>query len=171
MILRLVICAATAVFAYFAVINAIPGFIMGVALKRFEEGGARNAFAHPPATTPASREVVKPSPDLLYSACAFDLSEGAIRITVAPWEDYVSLSLFADNTDNFFAMNDTDAGGEPIDLILVAENADAPEVSGDVEVVRSPSKVGLALVRRLTPTKAAIERADEARQNDVCAVF
>ena len=54
-----------------------------------------------------ARAIVRPSPDLLYAGCAFDLADGPLRIqATVPRDTYWSLSMFAANTDNFFVVND-----------------------------------------------------------------
>ena len=57
-------------------------------------------FFNPPVDAD-SREVVRPSPDLLYSGCPFDLSAGPLRVTAVMPDTYYSISAFGDNTDNF----------------------------------------------------------------------
>jgi uncharacterized membrane protein len=118
------------------------------------------------------RGIVRPSPDLAYSACVFDLSKGPVRFTVAAWRDYASLSLYGENTDNFYRINDRDAKGAPFDVVLIKPGLvrDAVKVENAI-VVESPSTRGIALVRRLAPTPEAFAEADAARRNDVCAAL
>src|SRR5258708_3403758 len=60
--------------------------------------GRVNAIAHGERATDASRAIVKPSPDLLYSTCAFDVSRRPLKIvTGAPADTYWSVALYADN--------------------------------------------------------------------------
>lgn len=149
-----------------AAVFAAPNVIMAKAMERTSRDGAViNRFAFGRPVTPESRAIVRPSPDLVYASCVYDLSGGPVRISLAPWDDYVSLSLFAANTDNFFTMNDR--AGAPIDIVLVAKGQQAPAGAG--KVVVSPSVKGLALDRRLAPTPERFALADAARQGNVCA--
>jgi uncharacterized membrane protein len=124
-----------------------------------------------PAVDATSRRVVMPSPDLLYSLCVFDLSQGPLRITARPALDtYWSVALYADNSDNFFVQNDRQTGKSALDLWLVSEgaNASAPAVPAGARVVVSPSRRGLLLMRVLTADyeaeKALLEPARRTLQ-------
>jgi len=69
-----------------------PNVIMGVAIKRLSrEGTAENVWLHSPRMTEDVRVIVRPSPDLAYSSCVYNLSEGPVAFRVAPWGDYMSL--------------------------------------------------------------------------------
>ncbi len=167
MIGRLIaIALLVAAAAHAAFVLATPRLIMNVAIERIGEG-AFNAWRHAPRVDETARGVVRPSPDLAYSACAYDLSRGPVRVSVAPGEDYVSLSLYADNTDNYFVRSDREAP-RGIDIVLAQRGQDLPR---DAEIVFSPSARGLALVRRLAPDAAGFARADAARQEDTCALL
>jgi uncharacterized membrane protein len=71
-------------------------------------------FAKRPDET--SRGVVRPSPDLLYSACPFDLSKGPLKITArVPHSTYWSVSAFDAATNNFFVRDDQQIAGDSIE--------------------------------------------------------
>jgi uncharacterized membrane protein len=163
LIVTLLIAAAVHVGA----VLAAPNVIMGKAIARVAEGaGGANLFNRQPRVTPDSRAIVRPSPDLAYLSCAYDLSDGPVRIRIAPWDDYVSLSLFADNTDNFFTINDRAMRGAMYEVALVQKGKPAPE--GAAHVVESPSVTGIALERRLAPNAERFALADAARKQSVC---
>lgn len=73
-----------------------------------------------PAIADASfRRIVMPNPDLLYAACVLDLAEGPAVVMANPrLTGYWSLALYASNTDNFFVLNDHDAGMRPVKLLV-----------------------------------------------------
>ena len=96
-----------AVVSHVAIVHAVPRVLAGAAIARLGEGGF-NAWRIAPRVTEQSRAIVRPSPDFGYSLCAFDLSDGAVAIQVAPWEAYWSLSLYGANSDNFFVIDDRD---------------------------------------------------------------
>lgn len=157
---------AVAVLAHLAFIHAVPRVLMSVAMTRVADG-ATNAWRLAERVTPASRAIVRPSPDFAYSACPYDLSEGPIAIRVAPWDGYWSLSLYAANSDNFFVIDDreTDGGVE----ILLSRGPSGEQADAGVRAVRSPSARGIALIRRLAPTQADYDAAAQAARGDVCA--
>jgi uncharacterized membrane protein len=157
---------AAAVITHLTVVHASPRFMMGAAIDRLSKTAGVNTWRVSDRVTPASRQIVRPSPDFAYSACVYDLSRGPVVISTAPWEPYWSLSLYADNTDNFFVIDDREAryGAE---ITLVRAGRAHPE--GAAMVVESPSQRGIALIRRLAPSPDAYISATQAAQGDVCA--
>lgn len=150
---------------HLAVVHAIPRVLMHTAIERVG-GGTSNFWRFGERVTPENRVIVRPSPDFAYSICPYDLSHGPIIIQVAPWQAYWSLSLYADNSDNFFTLNDREArhGGE---ITLVRAGRAHPE--GASMVVESPSGRGIALVRRLAPRAEDYTAAAQVAREDVCA--
>jgi len=155
-----------AVAAHFAAIYATPRALMAVAFERLSSGGA-NAWHMSDRVTPLSRNIVRPSPDFAYSACAYDLARGPISIRVAPWHQYWSLSFYAANSDNYFVIDDREAHNG-VEIVLVRRRTE-PDIAG--RVVQSPSTRGIALIRRLAPTGQEYDRAREASRGDVCSVL
>ncbi len=151
--------------SHFAFINAAPRVMMDVAIKRIG-GGATNQWRVADRVTETSRQIVRPSPDFAYSACAYDLSDGPVVITATPWSAYWSLSLYAGNSDNFFVIDDREAryGAE---ITVVRRGQAHPE--GVSMVVESPSPRGIALIRRLAPDPDQYNAAAQVAREDVCA--
>jgi len=137
-----------------------------------QEMNMQNQAAFPPPVTAQSRQVVMPSPDLLYSVCVFDVHQGPVRITVHPQlSSYWSIALYASNSDNFFVINDRKAAGKPVDLWLVSEgaNANGKDVPEGSAVVVAPSTEGFLLMRVLTSDYAAEKNTVEpARRTLQC---
>ena len=154
-----------AVIAHFVAIIAVPRVLMNAAMQRFGEGG-ENVWHLADRVTVATQKIVRSSPDFAYSACVYDLSNGPVVISAAPWGEYWSLSLYGDNTDNFFVIDDREAhyGAE---ITLVKRGSPHPE--GASMVVESPSVRGIALMRRLAPTASTYSAAAEVAAEDVCA--
>lgn len=154
-----------AAIVHVAAIYAVPRALMHVAIERIG-GGSFNAWRLSDRVTATSRQIVRPSPDFAYSACAFDLSNGPVVITATPWDAYWSLSLYGANSDNFFVIDDREAhyGAE---LTLVRRGAEHPE--GASMVVESPSTRGIALIRRLAPTPDTYNAAKDVASKDICA--
>ncbi|MGH8239087.1 MAG: DUF1254 domain-containing protein, partial [Steroidobacteraceae bacterium] len=111
--------------------------------------------------------VVRPSPDLAYSACVYDLSEGPVRVIASAWDDYMSVSVFAHNSDNIFVINDRQAP-EGVELAIVRKGA--PHPAGAQLVVESPSRRGIVLQRRVAPTQERFNAAAAARSKDHCGI-
>jgi uncharacterized membrane protein len=155
-----------AIIVHFAVIFAVPNLLMDAALRKLGDGRV-NAWRLGERVTQNSRTIVRPSPDFAYSACAYDLSNGPVRIHVAPWSDYWSLSLYANNSDNYYVLDDREAqNGADVLLIRAGSSAPAREPA---TIVQSPSQRGIALIRRLAPTPDAYSAAARVSHGDVCA--
>src|ERR1700742_191693 len=126
-----------AVVVHIASVSHLPTAVMHMALHRM---GSVNTIHHQPRVTAKSRSVVRPSPDLLYSACPFDLSNGALEVKApVPPDTYWSASAFDNDTNNFFAINDRTVGGQPLELIVLppAQKAEPDHIAGQL-VIHSP---------------------------------
>ena len=76
--------AAVAI-GHIATVVAAPRAIMHLAMRRLsEQGHMINAFRYSARVDSHARWVVRPSPDLAYASCVYDLSHGAIMVTAAP---------------------------------------------------------------------------------------
>jgi uncharacterized membrane protein len=156
-----------AIAAHVAIVQAAPRIMMHVAIETLSDG-AFNTWQVGARVTPESRGIVRPSPDFAYSACVYDLSDGPVTITLGPWRDDWSLSLYADNSDNFFVIDDREARNGAA-ITLVRRGRSAPEDAH--RIVTSPSTRGVALIRRLAPTPEAYAQAAAIARNDVCAAM
>lgn len=169
---RILTLVTTAILVHIAAVWAAPRLIMQVLMHgpSAQTMNMQNQAAFPPPVTAASRTVVMPSPDLLYSVCVFDVTTGPVRISANPQlKSYWSIALYAANSDNFFVINDRKADGRPVDVWLVSETgtSDArpipPAMPAGAQVVVSPSKTGFLLMRVLSgdyeAEKAIIEPA------------
>lgn len=119
----------------------------------------------PPVTDHTQRRVVMPSPDLLYAACTLDLSRRPMRIRAdLRTPGYSSIALYASNSDNFYVLNDQQAGNAPVDLVLIgpAPYAQAPAIPDGARTVPAPSATGLLLMRVLVAGQPSHDQAAEA---------
>jgi len=164
--LALLFAAATAV-GHVGLVMATPYALMKVVMKRASQDGKLiNQFQFGPRTTKDSRGVVRPSPDLAYSTCIYDLAKGPVLVEAAPTpgQGYVSISVFAANSDNV-AVFDTTQLPQGIRFVLTREGQKTPK--GE-KVVISPSNKGIVLDRRLAANDALFAAADQARRSDKC---
>ena len=149
----------------------IPRAITAVFLRRTAAQAGYNQVILPPLPTEKSRDVVKPSPDLLYAVCIFDISAGPVRISARPSPGYWSMALYARNSDNFFHLNDLEVKGGRVELIL-SDASRAAELKArypDAIVVNPASTVGLMLTRSLVLDPDNIKSVIEARSSTDCA--
>lgn len=167
----LAVALGAAVLAHLAWIAVYPRLVMSKAMERLSNDGEQvNVWQHAPRMTEDVRIIVRPSPDLAYSSCVFDLAEGPVRIHVEPWQDYMSLSLFGANTDNFYTLNDRRMPVSGADVILKRRGQTVSPAwsAAAIEVIESPSVRGIALIRRLAPTPERFALAAAARGAERC---
>ncbi|MCW5715799.1 MAG: DUF1254 domain-containing protein [Bauldia sp.] len=143
---------AVAAVTHVLVILRFPYMVMRI-VRRVAKYPVNELF-HMPPTTSESRSVVRPSPDLLYSACLYDVSERPLRIHATLPGSYWSISFFANNTDNFFVMNDAQIGAGEAEFLLVGRGRAKP--AGPGTVVEAQSYRGVILIRMLVEKPEAI---------------
>ncbi|WP_425228097.1 DUF1254 domain-containing protein [Sphingomonas sp.] len=144
---------------------ATPRVLMAAAIKRVGRAGMNRMTAGPLATDKA-RAIVRPSPDLAYSSCPFDLSAGPIRVqTPALPSSYWSLSVFDARTDVVYVRNNREVGGREIDVFLARPGQVTPP---GATVVRVDGARGIALIRILVQDRARFAVIDTARRGASC---
>jgi uncharacterized membrane protein len=163
----LLVTLALAAAIHVAAVTALPYAIMAVVLRRGAAEMGWNTPVHPPLATADARTIVRPSPDLAYSACLFDVRARPLRVSVPLGDGYTSLSMFASNTDNFFAENDRQAGGATIDVVVAGPRTPPFDAAGR-RVVRAPSDRGMILVRRVVESPAHFAVVDQLRRGARC---
>lgn len=140
--------------------------LMEAAIRRVSMGGGMNVMHYGTLPTPANQPIVRPSPDLAYSTCPYDLSKGPVLISVTPVPGrYTSLSIFDARTDVAFVRNDVQAGGKPFDIVLARVGQPVP---AGKEVVRVGYDRGIALVRQLLNAPSEIATLDGIRRKTTC---
>jgi len=147
---------------HFAVLIALPDYIMSTARERMTGSGiALHTWRTSPRVTPQTQTIVRPSPDLAYALCLIDASGGPVTVSVPTWPEYGSLSIFDASTDNVYAGSlDARLPGAPgVRKIIVAlPDQDVPAEDG-VDIVRVRKPEALALIRRLAPSQGLYDAA------------
>lgn len=169
-LLWLFISGVTGFLASQVMIYTLPYVIMEIANKRLFANHGVNSILHAPRVTHASRAVVRPSPDLVYSICGFDLSDGPIELTVPQTGgNYWSASAYASNTDNFWVLNDQSLTKEETKIILGTETQIASLASNKHEgKVISPSNTGVILFRNLVALPEEFSTVNQIRRKTTC---
>lgn len=153
---------------HWAAVRYAPDLIMSRVISGMAARGT-NAITHGERATSASRTVVKPSPDLLYSFCAFDLSRTPLKVTTAaPEGTYWSVAFYASNTDNFYALNDTEARGMPATIVLLGQGQSVPPQAEGTIIVSAPTERGIVLFRTLINDDAREPELDRLRRAAKC---
>lgn len=150
------------------VVTYVPDLIMWRAMSLMGARGG-NTVVHVNRATADSRTIVKPSPDLLYSHCVYDVSRAPVKITTAaPTGTYWSVALYAANTDNFFVLNDTAAGAKPATIILLGKDQTLAAQPEGTLIVTPPSPRGLVLFRTLINDDTREPELDRERRDAKC---
>lgn len=124
---------------------AVPVIIMNGAMAKYPT----NQLMKGTKPNAQSRSVVRPSPDLVYSIVAYDVSKEPIRLTAkVPTDTYWSVSCFQQNTDNFFVVNDRQIKSNPVEIVLAKQGRQVTD-AGSAQVVFSPTDRGVLLIRHL----------------------
>jgi uncharacterized membrane protein len=155
-----------------ATVLLLPRFIMLRTMNGITKTtGASNAILHGPRATWRARAVVRPSPDLLYSICVYDLGvTGAVRVSTHDMpQTYWSVSVFDADTNNFYAINDRQAKSGAADFILMPQGKSTE--ASRLPVVAAPTNRGIVLFRTLVNDEADVARIDAARHNATCEPY
>jgi uncharacterized membrane protein len=161
---------ALAAAVHLASLWALPRMIMIRTMSMVARNGGMNAMGHGRRPDAQSRGVVRPSPDLLYSTCVFDLdaANGALRVHASGMpKTYWSVSAFDSATNNFFVENDRKAG-DAVDFVIVAPGV---LVDTKLPVVTAPGTMGLVLFRTLINDETKLAEIDRARRSATCEPF
>ena len=159
----LAIATICALAAHGLALHLAPGLIMARAMDALAQRGvALHSFTAPQRMTPQTQSVVRPSPDLYYSLCRYDLSQPGTQLSLrmAAWPDYQSLSLFDAQTDNFAVLRGT---GKAVAVRLLP-----PGSAAQKGAIVSPTAKGVILIRRLAPDAARFAAAATAGEGDAC---
>lgn len=162
----LLVVVAVAIGSYYAALAAAPYALMRLAEAKVAKTAPTNHFTHTPPVRADRQFVVRPSPDLLYSLCPYDLTAGPLEITAVPVPGrYSSISIFDARTDVAFVRNDEEMAGQPMRLVLALEGQQAP---AGAETVRVRYATGIVLQRVLLSDPSEAAQVDPIRSKAQC---
>lgn len=157
-----------ATIAWQGTLVATPYVLMSAAMKRIGQGAPVNSFGFGEMATADRQPIVRPSPDLSYSTCVFDLSKGPVLVDVPSVPGrYWSVSIFDARTDVAAVRSDRDTGGKPARLALLREGQKAP---AGYDAVQLSYDKGLALIRILLSNPSDFAEIDAIRRTATCRV-
>ena len=152
--------------AWQGTLMATPYVLMSKAMERIGGGAPVNSFGFGKLSTADNQPIVRPSPDLVYSSCVFDLSHGAVLVDVEPVpQRYWSISIFDARTDVAAVRSDRDTGGKQARLALLRKGQKAPP---GYEAVELDHDKGIALIRILLSDPAEFAGIDAIRRKSTC---
>lgn len=157
---------------------AAPKLIMGLAIKKMKKTAcdtavkrrvdmanftAVNCILPAERRTAETKEVVAPNPNMLFSVILYDVSQKPLLIESPVPTTYWSISFYADNTDNYFILNDRQVNANSVKLLLTNGKDPVPRIEG-TQVVKAQSNKGVVLFRYLIKDEAHFKEIDKLRQ-------
>lgn len=182
---KLIVFAAsllvTAVMTHALVVFFIPEMLLAFVVGKLP-GEVNQAF-HSPRITDESRRVVRPSPDLLYTLCPYDLAvDEKLQISALPVPDtYISLALYDGMTNNYFLLNRHELShGSRVTLDLeyvpeahrasIRSSRQSRDNHGSDQTVLSPTRTGVILFRILVKAPEQYENLRAFQKTQKCRV-
>jgi len=160
----LVATLAIAMVVHYATLVMIPRLAMARVASFVGAANEMHYGKRPDASTHA---VVRPSPDLIYAICPYDLSTGPLLVTApVPQGTYWSVAIYDSDTNNFFARNDRQAGSL---LRLTIMPPGGSSITG-ANAVTSPTPQGMVIMRTLVNSDAHLPALDAMRRQARCEI-
>jgi len=164
-----------AVLVHVASVMAIPRLVMWRATGLMARNTGYNTMSHAVRATWQSRTIVRPSPDLLYSSCPFDLDStprDALHVHASGMPDtYWSVSVFDADTNNVYVLNDRRAKGESVDFVIISGEGDDTLGDSGPPKIWVPTARGVVLFRTLVDNEARFAEIDAARKHAACEPY
>ncbi len=152
---------------HIALIYSFPTLLMNkVILENSERANGTNKFAHIPRATATNKSITRPSPDIAYSSCTIDISQGPVKITIPATKPYSSLSILGTDTMNLLTINDQHATGEYIELVVAKAGQKTPP---GIKPLILASDTALALARYVIKSDENWKQLDTLRQSATCS--
>ncbi|MEM1390716.1 MAG: DUF1254 domain-containing protein [Pseudomonadota bacterium] len=170
-VIAIFVMLISAISSHFVTLHLVPSVIMNAVQVRMADNGIPlYQWITSPRMTPQTQIIVRPSPDLSYAICRFNIREGSVLISAPGWEGYGSLSIFDSRTNNVFVAN---LDGESAGVLLYhptepAKGEDRFYIRKGEETVAFSGE-GLALIRRVAPNNQKHEEAAKLVTQAVCS--
>jgi uncharacterized membrane protein len=162
----LIIAVLAALAGWYLTLAGTPSVLMDRAWEKLAAQTGYNRMAHTPLVTAERQTIVRPSPDLAYSICAFDLTDKPLEVVASPVPDhYWSLTVFDSVTNVAFVESDRDSRGAAVRVVLATADQVVPK---GVRKVVLPDAKGVALIRVLLKNRGEIAAVDSFRKKSFC---
>jgi uncharacterized membrane protein len=167
-LLPAIVGLAMAIAAYQGTLLATPYVLMSAAMKKIGAQAPVNSFRFGEPSTPDNQPIVRPSPDLVYSSCVFDVSDGPVLIDVPAVPDsYWSVSIFDARTDVAKVISVRENADKPARIVLHHKDMQL-EMVPNYEPVALKYNKGIALIRILLKDPAQYAAVDAIRRKSTC---
>jgi len=153
---------------HLATIIVVPRTATQDAFSRLTAIAPVNTVVALPAPTPEKAVMPFMDPAFASAICRYDLSQGALKLTVPISPAYTAVSFYTERGVAYYAINDRSAGRRAIELNLmtVEQRAAMPQdenvTAADRLIVESPTPTGMISIRALAPEPGLMPMAKTA---------
>jgi uncharacterized membrane protein len=115
-------------------------------------------------------------PAFAVAVCRYDLAPGPLKLTVPVGPAYTSVSFYTRRGIAYYAINDRAAGRRVIelDLMTAEQRIELPEdeevTAADRLIVEAPTRVGLIVLKALSPEPGSMAAARGVLASARCGV-
>lgn len=128
---------------------ALPGLMMETLYALGTRQQGYNTLAISELPDEEFRTIVRPSPDLLYASCFYNLENGPVVIEAKIPSRYWSMQFYQMNTDNYAGITNQRGEsyriGSTVNVTLIGSDESPEAFEG--EVIQSPTQRGIMLLR------------------------
>ncbi|TAF66502.1 MAG: DUF1254 domain-containing protein [Cytophagales bacterium] len=154
---------------YYSFLYFLPYYIMSEVARRKQL--TYNQVYHQSLPTDASRAIVLPNPDFMYSIVLYDLSqkESLLIQSNLPDSSYWSVGFYDGNTSNYWVKNDQQLKSKKVKILLLLKGKHPPKDidAANTEVVYAPTPKGIILTRLLVLDKKNLSYFDAIQKSFV----
>ena len=163
-------------FIHIVAVLSLPYLAPKNAWARVSALSEPNRMVALPAANPSHQSLPMMAPDVRYSVCRFDLSEGAVRLSTQILDDLWLIAFYTPSGENFYAITGRELKRNQIEIIISTQNevgvkagASLLDEVEDLIVVDSPVREGVAVIRAplLGPSYAA--QTEAALKRSTCS--
>ena len=153
---------------------ALPRIATQDAYSRLSPKTKLNAVTPLALADPNNAPMPFMDPAFATAICRYDLSGGALKLTVPVSQAYTSVSFYTRNEVAYYAINDRSAGRKVIELDLMteAQHAELPEdeevTAADRLIIDSPTETGLIVLKALAPEPGLLVQAQASLAASKC---
>lgn len=157
----LVVCSIFVLVGHLSYVLFFPPYMMEQKLSTSFVSNISPSFV---VLDPAQTKELFPSedPNVLHGVCPFDVSQGTIKISIAPYQHYWSLSIYSQRGDSYFSINDRQSIDSKLKIFIrQAADSELPdeqkqqELVADKTIIDAPALKGWAVLRLQIYNKAA----------------
>ena len=127
----------------------VPTLVMEILYRQAGDVAGYNELVVGQVPDETARTVVRPSPDLLYAGCVYNLEDGPLSIEAQVPERYWSMQFYQMNTENYAGItnqhNERQRVGSVVNVTLIGPTENPASYQG--EVIQSPTVRGIVLLR------------------------